>query len=1085
MRRRKGNRGRPRKVKKGRFPKLRESIPFDSKLCENNSNDQTTSLKSDDAVTGVIGLDKTGPFSYRVGSVNIELEGSEEDIKPVIQENDIMLEVECGSNTASMFLSRLCQGSKGSCIEFDGAWLTPNEFQFVSGRETAKDWKRSIRHFGRSLKLLITKGILTVHPAACRCDSCRLLSSTTNEPKLVKDKRERDLRERASKGCSGSASGSDKDEGGSRGSEDDGSEEADEESRESGENGDEDSGSEEEEEEGKVEENNNEAGEKESSSSDTSSSSSGSSSSGSDSDSDEDEKKEEEEEEEEVKQDEAVAEEPTDNVTENMTENIETPVEISKTIDEDVYTPQQMEVVEDVQEEEGGNESVVEEEEEMPNDEDNVVESKDEESIPSLENGIEAEAEKAMEEEEEGEEDVEPKEEEMEKRETKDIPMEEECSVKEEEIVEPVESSEPTELEAVDSSPVDSSPVSATEIEDSKNLEEPRGVSPVEVKPEDEPSDSVPVVDSDKMKELTEDEASRGSVSSAPSIDSSIKNSSDREQTPVPRKLSTPTLPDVSVKKNAERSNSGGGKSRLSNIIDLLRTSKEKETQKQTTPDRPEEKRQETRQPEVKDVKTPFPLPQRRDETKPRKPEREEPSVQKPSREDARISEKAREAMRLPMGRLPFGFPPPEILERASREAHEQLSKSHRQFEKNLESLITQNMNPFIPELSIFSLPEHRAQLEYNYIKNMERLDQMAKERMASMAEMRHQQLLREHNSFVAKLAEQQKPKPVRSEPSEHRNNRESVKKPVAPNKRTVAEGNSSSLPKVPHAHRAMPEVRKDKPDHRTLQTPPAAHHHHPSSRPPSTGNKPPSALPLPASTGRAAHPAGPSATQSRSSPMVAPIAPPLQMWSSCFPYVIPPPTIEMQRLTQFFPNLNGGMFSAETGEKRQTESPILDLSTKKRKMDDNGNEHRSKQAKLSSNSRSVHHPHANGLPRDRHSHKDFSAKDRPVWANFERSGAMACTCALQHLNDIRHWSVEDVCCFMKGLEGCSLYVDTFRRHGIDGNTLLLLTSDTLVKSLGMKIGAATFLTDAVARRSRELQKLVPCEYCRFKNQKG
>lgn len=178
MRRRKGNRGRPRKVKKGRFPKLRESIPFDSKLCENNSNDQTTSLKSDDAVTGVIGLDKTGPFSYRVGSVNIELEGSEEDIKPVIQENDIMLEVECGSNTASMFLSRLCQGSKGSCIEFDGAWLTPNEFQFVSGRETAKDWKRSIRHFGRSLKLLITKGILTVHPAACRCDSCRLLSST-------------------------------------------------------------------------------------------------------------------------------------------------------------------------------------------------------------------------------------------------------------------------------------------------------------------------------------------------------------------------------------------------------------------------------------------------------------------------------------------------------------------------------------------------------------------------------------------------------------------------------------------------------------------------------------------------------------------------------------------------------------------------------------------------------------------------------------------------------------------------------------------------------------------------------------------
>ncbi|XP_067673372.1 neurofilament heavy polypeptide-like [Haliotis asinina] len=1079
MRRRKGNRGRPRKVKKGRFPKLRETTPFDSKLCENNSNDQTTSLKSDDAVTGVIGLDKTGPFSYRVGSVNIELEGSEEDIKPVIQENDIMLEVECGSNTASMFLSRLCQGSKGSCIEFDGAWLTPNEFQFVSGRETAKDWKRSIRHFGRSLKLLITKGILTVHPAACRCDSCRLLSSTTNEPKLVKDKRERDLRERASKGGSGSASGSDKEEGGSRASEDDASEEADEESQESGENGDEDSGSEDEEEEGKVEENNNDAGEKESSSSDGSSSSSGSSSSGSESESDDDEKKDEEEEKEENKQ-EAVAEEPM----ESIPESIETPVDVTKTVDEDDDMPEQMEVPQVTQEDEGGSESVVEEEEEMTNEVDNDVESKDVDSIPASEekNDVETERETPMDEEEEeneDEEEVESKVEEMERCETEDTPMEENSSVKEEEALEPTEPSKHGESEAVETSSV-----CANETEDSKSLGESRASSPAEVKPEDVPTDSAPVVELDKTKQLPEDETSRGSVSSAPSIDSSLKNS-DREHTPIPRKLSTPTLPEVSVKKNAERSNSGGGKSRLSNIIDLLRTSKEKETQKQTTPDRPEEKRQETRQPEVKDVKTPFPHPQRREEAKTRKPEREEPSVQKPSREDARMSEKAREAMRLPMGRLPFGFPPPEILERASREAHEQLSKSHRQFEKNLESLITQNMNPFIPELSIFSLPEHRAQLEYNYIKNMERLDQMAKERMASMAEMRHQQLLREHNSFVAKLAEHQKPKPVRPESSEHRNNRESVKKPMAPSKRSVPDGNSSSLPKVPHAHRAMPEVRKDKPDHRTLQTPPAAHHHHPSSRPPSTGNKPPSALPLPASTGRAAHPTGPSATQSRSSPMVAPIAPPLQMWSSCFPYVIPPPTIEMQRLTQFFPNLNGGMFSAETGEKRQTESPILDLSTKKRKIDDNGYEHRSKQAKLSSSSRSVHPPHANGLPRDRHSHKDFSAKDRPMWANFERSGAVACTCALQHLNDIRHWSVEDVCCFLKGLEGCSVYVDTFRRNGIDGNTLLLLTSDTLVKSLGMKVGAATFLTDAVRRRSRELQKLVPCEYCRFKNQKG
>lgn len=36
------------------------------------------------------------------------------------------------------YLSKLCQGSKGPCIWFEGSWLTPNEFQYISGRETAK-----------------------------------------------------------------------------------------------------------------------------------------------------------------------------------------------------------------------------------------------------------------------------------------------------------------------------------------------------------------------------------------------------------------------------------------------------------------------------------------------------------------------------------------------------------------------------------------------------------------------------------------------------------------------------------------------------------------------------------------------------------------------------------------------------------------------------------------------------------------------------------------------------------------------------------------------------------------------------------
>ncbi|KAL3875846.1 hypothetical protein ACJMK2_033786 [Sinanodonta woodiana] len=88
---------------------------------------------------------------------------SDEDcFKPIEKDGESVLAIECGPNKAYMYLSKLYQGSKGSCVSFQGSWLTPNEFQFVSGRESAKDWKRSIRHQGLSLKSLFTRGILSV-----------------------------------------------------------------------------------------------------------------------------------------------------------------------------------------------------------------------------------------------------------------------------------------------------------------------------------------------------------------------------------------------------------------------------------------------------------------------------------------------------------------------------------------------------------------------------------------------------------------------------------------------------------------------------------------------------------------------------------------------------------------------------------------------------------------------------------------------------------------------------------------------------------------------------------------------------------
>ena len=83
---------------------------------------------------------------------------------------DTVICVECGLNKAVLHLDKLCQGSKGACILFDDAWMPPNEFQAESGRETAKDWKRSIKHHDKSIKLLMINGLFSTDPAVCSCN---------------------------------------------------------------------------------------------------------------------------------------------------------------------------------------------------------------------------------------------------------------------------------------------------------------------------------------------------------------------------------------------------------------------------------------------------------------------------------------------------------------------------------------------------------------------------------------------------------------------------------------------------------------------------------------------------------------------------------------------------------------------------------------------------------------------------------------------------------------------------------------------------------------------------------------------------
>jgi len=112
-----------------------------------------------------------------------------EDVEILYDSGEPVIEVECGENKAFLYINKLCQGSKGPSIRLNSEMLTPNEFQFISGRETAKDWKRSIRHKGKSLKTLMAKGILQVHPPICDCPGCRISSPVVRKLSLLFSKK--------------------------------------------------------------------------------------------------------------------------------------------------------------------------------------------------------------------------------------------------------------------------------------------------------------------------------------------------------------------------------------------------------------------------------------------------------------------------------------------------------------------------------------------------------------------------------------------------------------------------------------------------------------------------------------------------------------------------------------------------------------------------------------------------------------------------------------------------------------------------------------------------------------------------------
>ncbi|XP_053740191.1 sterile alpha motif domain-containing protein 7 [Synchiropus splendidus] len=66
---------------------------------------------------------------------------------------------------------------------------------------------------------------------------------------------------------------------------------------------------------------------------------------------------------------------------------------------------------------------------------------------------------------------------------------------------------------------------------------------------------------------------------------------------------------------------------------------------------------------------------------------------------------------------------------------------------------------------------------------------------------------------------------------------------------------------------------------------------------------------------------------------------------------------------------------------------------------------------------------------------------------------------------DIRKWTVNDVCSFINSIPTCSEYAQTFKDHMIDGETLPLLSEEHLLDTLGLKLGPALKIRSQVSRR--------------------
>lgn len=74
---------------------------------------------------------------------------------------------------------------------------------------------------------------------------------------------------------------------------------------------------------------------------------------------------------------------------------------------------------------------------------------------------------------------------------------------------------------------------------------------------------------------------------------------------------------------------------------------------------------------------------------------------------------------------------------------------------------------------------------------------------------------------------------------------------------------------------------------------------------------------------------------------------------------------------------------------------------------------------------------------------------------------------------DVRKWSVKDVTHYFDSTLDCRQYSAMLEEQEVDGPALLLVTSDTLVKCLGIKLGPALKVMMHVERLKAQQQALL------------